>query len=93
MGMWEKTQTTLLQKLVKYSIIRHDALTKRNLMHIQTRLEPEILEAAKQAAALEGTSLSQYLRKLVQQDLESRHGDDGDPRQAGINEGDADPIR
>ena len=47
-------------------------------MHIQTRLDPQILEAAKRAAELEGSSLSEYLRKLVQQDLESRHeGNDG----------------
>lgn len=47
-------------------------------MHIQTRLDPQILEAAKRAAELEGSSLSEYLRKLVQRDLESRYeGNEG----------------
>ncbi len=41
-------------------------------MNIQTRLEPEVLEAAKKAAALEGTSLSEYLRRLLEADLEVR---------------------
>lgn len=43
-------------------------------MNIQTRLEPEVLEAAKKAAALEGTSLSEYLCKLLEADLEIRKG-------------------
>jgi predicted HicB family RNase H-like nuclease len=55
-------------------------------MHIQTRLDPQVLEAAKRAAELEGTSLSEYLRKLVQRDLEFRN--DG---KAG--EGESDRIR
>jgi len=46
-------------------------------MHIQTRLEPEVLEAARKAAALEGTSLSEYLRRLVEADLGARKGNGG----------------
>jgi hypothetical protein len=62
-------------------------------MHIQTRLDPQVLEAAKRAAELEGTSLSEYLRKLVQQDVESRHeGNDG-KEGGGASEGESDRIR
>jgi len=59
-------------------------------MHIQTRLDPQVLEAAKQAAELEGTSLSEYLRKLVQRDLEFRN--DGKAG-GGAGEGESDRIR
>ena len=55
-------------------------------MHIQTRLDPQVLEAAKRAAELEGSSLSEYLRKLVQQDVESRH-------EGKAGEGESDRIR
>lgn len=41
-------------------------------MNIQTRLDPEILEAAKKAAEVEGITLAEYLRKLLREDLESR---------------------
>jgi len=59
-------------------------------MHIQTRLDPQVLEAAKQAAELEGISLSEYLRKLVQRDLEFRkEGKEG----GGASEGESDRIR
>jgi hypothetical protein len=59
-------------------------------MHIQTRLDPQILEAAKRAAELEGTSLSEYLRKLVQQDVETRHeGNDG-VEGGGVSDGESD---
>ena len=44
-------------------------------MHIQTRLDPDVLEAARQAAAREGVTLSEYLRKLLEQNLESGNGE------------------
>lgn len=53
-------------------------------MNIQTRLDPEILEAAKKAADAEGVSLSEYLRKLLRDDVEARNpakrdaGEEGD---------------
>jgi len=40
-------------------------------MNIQTRLDPEILEAAKKAAEAEGITLSEYLRKLLRDDVEA----------------------
>ena len=62
-------------------------------MHIQTRLDPKILEAAKRAAELMGSSLSEYLRKLVQRNLESRHeGNDGGEG-CGASDGESDRIR
>jgi len=61
-------------------------------MNIQTRLEPEVLEAAKKAAALEGTSLSEYLRRLLEADLEVRKGKNEEGGgEAG--EGESDRIR
>jgi len=39
-------------------------------MTIQMRLDPDIHDAAKRAAALEGVSLSEYLRRLLQRNLE-----------------------
>jgi hypothetical protein len=42
-------------------------------MNIKTRLDPEIHAAAKIAAAKEGISLTEYLRRLVQSDLERRN--------------------
>lgn len=41
-------------------------------MNIQTRLDPEILEAAKKAAGEEGVTLSEYLRKLLMKDVDAR---------------------
>ncbi len=41
-------------------------------MHIQTRLEPSLYNAFQEAATREGMTLSQYLRKLVEQDLKSK---------------------
>ena len=41
-------------------------------MNVKTRLDPEIHAAAKIAAAKEGISLTEYLRRLVQSDLERR---------------------
>lgn len=61
-------------------------------MHIQTRLDPKILEAAKRAAELEGTSLSEYLRKLVQQDVETRHEGNEGGEGGGASEGESDRI-
>jgi hypothetical protein len=42
-------------------------------MTIKTRLDPEVHEAAKIAAAREGVSLTEYLRRLVESDLEARN--------------------
>jgi antitoxin component of RelBE/YafQ-DinJ toxin-antitoxin module len=42
-------------------------------MNIKTRIDPEVHEAAKAAAAKEGLSLTEYLRRLVQTDLEARN--------------------
>jgi hypothetical protein len=62
-------------------------------MHIQTRLDPEILKAAKKAAKLEGTSLSEYLRKLVQRNVEIQEGKSKAGKRQSKNEGDSDRIR
>jgi antitoxin component of RelBE/YafQ-DinJ toxin-antitoxin module len=58
-------------------------------MNIQTRLDPEILEAAKKAAETEGMTLSEYLRKILREDVELRNPDerereDGGNQDAGI---------
>jgi hypothetical protein len=42
-------------------------------MNIKTRIDPEVHEAAKIAAAKEGFSLTEYLRRLVLADLEARN--------------------
>jgi len=42
-------------------------------MNIKTRIDPEVHEAAKIAAAKEGLTLTEYLRRLVQADLEARN--------------------
>lgn len=62
-------------------------------MHIQTRLDPEILKAAKKAAKLEGTSLSEYLRALVIRNLEAPGGEFRGGKRQSRNEGDSDQIR
>jgi hypothetical protein len=62
-------------------------------MHIQTRLDPEILKAAKKAAKLEGTSLSEYMRKLVQRNLEAQEGNSKASKRQSKIEGDSDRIR
>ena len=62
-------------------------------MHIQTRLDPQILKAAKKAAKLEGTSLSEYLRKLVQRNVEIQEGKSKVGKRQSKNEGDSDRIR
>ena len=41
-------------------------------MNIKTRLDPEIHAAAKIAAAKQGLSLTEYLRRLVETDLAAR---------------------
>jgi hypothetical protein len=46
-------------------------------MNIRTSLDPEILEAAKRAAANEGTSLAEYLRKVLEQKLEAEQSGSG----------------
>jgi predicted DNA binding CopG/RHH family protein len=84
MSFYCKTQTTLGEKLAKYSKRKYEWLTKKNTMNIQTRLDPEILEAAKKAAEVEGVTLSEYLRKLLRDDVEAKNpakhdaGEDGD---------------
>jgi predicted HicB family RNase H-like nuclease len=45
-------------------------------MNIQMRLNPEIHEAAKRAAALEGVALSEYLRGLLARNLEMEGNDE-----------------
>ncbi len=62
-------------------------------MHIQTRLNPQILEAAKRAAELEGSSLSEYLRKLVQRDLESLYEGNEGGESGGASDEQSDRIR
>jgi predicted HicB family RNase H-like nuclease len=42
-------------------------------MNIKTRIDPEVHEAAKIAAAKEGLSLNEYLRRLIHVDLEARN--------------------
>jgi len=44
-------------------------------MNIQTRLDPEILEAAKKAAEAEGITLSGYLRKILLEGVEGKNPD------------------
>lgn len=68
-------------------------LTLIDTMNIQTRLDPEILEAAKKAAKLEGTSLSAYLRKLVQQNLGAGDGKSKGGAGNSTNEGETDRLR
>jgi antitoxin component of RelBE/YafQ-DinJ toxin-antitoxin module len=53
-------------------------------MNIQTRLDPEILEAAKRAAEAEGITLSEYLRKILLEGVEEKNPD-------GRDEGNQDP--
>jgi hypothetical protein len=62
-------------------------------MHIQTRLDPQILKAAKEAAKLEGTSLSEYLRRLVQRNLEAQESRSKVGNRQSKNESDSDRIR
>lgn len=48
-------------------------------MNIRASLDPEILEAAKRAAANEGTSLAEYLRRVLEQNLESEKSAHNEP--------------
>ena len=43
-------------------------------MTIKTRIDPALHEAAKSEAARQGISMTEYLRRLVLSDLQSRHG-------------------
>lgn len=61
-------------------------------MHIQTRLDPQILKAAKEAAKLEGVSLSEYLRNLVQRNLESSESDSPGGQRPVKSEDDSDRL-
>ena len=68
-------------------------------MNVKTRLEPEIHAAAKIAAAKVGVSLTEYLRRLVQTDLEARNLTSGTSSRSSrgnrnaTSEGDSDRIR
>ena len=53
---------------------RHSKLNKISHMHIQTRIDPVLLDAVRQIADREGIGISEYLRRLVEQDLKSRSG-------------------
>jgi antitoxin component of RelBE/YafQ-DinJ toxin-antitoxin module len=60
-------------------------------MNIKTRIDPEVHEAAKIAAAREGLTLTEYLRRLVQADLEARNLTRGGNSIS--NQGNSDRIR
>jgi hypothetical protein len=66
-------------------------------MTIKTRLDPEVHAAAKIAAAKEGLSLTEYLRRLVQADLEARNLTQGNAARGNRgnrnNSSDSDRIR
>lgn len=51
--------------------MEYRVLTSHDTMNVKTRLDPEVHAAAKIAAAKEGVSLAEYLRRLVRADLES----------------------
>lgn len=56
-------------------------------MNIQTRMDPEILEAARKAAEAQGVTLSEYLRELLRADSEVKNLS----RSEEGNEGNQDP--
>jgi antitoxin component of RelBE/YafQ-DinJ toxin-antitoxin module len=60
-------------------------------MNMKTRIDPEVHEAAKIAAAKEGMTLTEYLRRLVQADLEARNLTRGGNSIS--NQGNSDRIR
>jgi hypothetical protein len=62
-------------------------------MTIKTRIDPEVHEAAKIAAAKEGLSLTEYLRRLVQADLDARSLAQGGNQGNGNATSDSDRIR
>lgn len=53
-------------------------------MHIQTRIDPVLLDAVREVLNAEGISISEYLRRLVEQDLESRGGIAQSPEDDGV---------
>ena len=53
-------------------------------MHIQTRIDPVLLDAVREVLNAEGISISEYLRRLVEQDLESRGGKAQSPEDDGV---------
>ncbi len=63
---FKKNRYLILKRYVKFNKISH--------MHIQTRIEPFLLDAVRQIADTEGIGISEYLRRLVEQDLKSRSG-------------------
>jgi len=62
-------------------------------MNIKTRIDPEVHEAAKVAAAKEGLSLTEYLRRLVQADLEARNLIQAGNSVSNLGDSDSDQIR
>lgn len=62
-------------------------------MNIQMRLNPEIHDAAKRAAALEGVSLSEYLRRLLERNLEAESNGRMDRGTEQNGDGDAPRVR
>ncbi len=62
-------------------------------MNVKTRLDPEIHAAAKAAATIEGISLTEYLRRLVESDLEARNHNHGGLASRNPENDDKDRIR
>jgi hypothetical protein len=62
-------------------------------MNIQMRLNPEIHDAAKRAAALEGVSLSEYLRRLLERNLEAESNGRMDEEDEQKGDGDSPRVR
>jgi hypothetical protein len=62
-------------------------------MNIQMRLNPEIHDAAKRAAALEGVSLSEYLRRLLERNLEAESNGRMDEGAEQKGDGDSPRVR
>lgn len=62
-------------------------------MNIQARIDPEIHHAAQRAAALEGVSLSEYIRQLLQRDLEGEASGEGGVEDGVKGNGGAPSIR
>lgn len=62
-------------------------------MNIQMRLDPEIHDAAKQAAALEGISVSEYLRRLLERNLEQESAGEDSKSTGEKGDGESSRIR
>lgn len=62
-------------------------------MNIQMRFNPEIHDAAKRAAALEGVSLSEYLRRLLERNLEAEGNSGMDNGAEQNGDGDSPRVR